>query len=108
MAIRSAELHTYRPGGSVADPQHRDCGSLVTLSVLLSPPADYSGAQFMYWRADAARGTEEVLRPALGRGDGVLFASEKRHNVTPLLTGRRRSFVLELWAGATNQHNRHR
>ena len=32
--IRSAELHTYLPGGSVADPAHRDNGSLLTLSVL--------------------------------------------------------------------------
>ena len=40
--------------------------------------------------------------------DGVLFASERRHNVTTCTGGVRRAFVLELWEGAENRHNRHR
>lgn len=48
VSVRSVELHTYRPGGSVADPQHRDSGSLLTLSVLLSEPSSYTGAKFTY------------------------------------------------------------
>ena len=39
--VRSAELHYYAAGGSVADPAHRDQGSLLTLSVLLSEPTEY-------------------------------------------------------------------
>ena len=42
-AVRSAELHYYAAGGSVADPGHRDQGSLITLSVLLSDPSEYQG-----------------------------------------------------------------
>ena len=41
--MRSAELHYYAAGGSVADPSHRDQGSLLTLSVLLSEPSEYEG-----------------------------------------------------------------
>ena len=33
---RSAELHVYQPGGGVTDPLHRDAGSLLTISMLLT------------------------------------------------------------------------
>ena len=48
------------------------------------------------------------LLEALDCCDGVLFASERRHNVTTCTGGVRRAFVLELWEGAENRHNRHR
>ena len=102
--IRSAELHTYLPGGSVADPAHRDNGSLLTLSVLLSAPSEFEGARFVMADADGG----EVAPPMEAAGDGVLFASERRHNVTTCTGGVRRAFVLELWEGAENRHNRHR
>ena len=56
--------------------------------------------------ADADGG--EVAPPMEAAGDGVLFASERRHNVTTCTGGTRRAFVLELWEGAENRHNRHR
>jgi hypothetical protein len=102
---------TIRTAGNVADPNHRDCGSLLTLSVLLSEPSAYAGAQFTYVHAaspEADKALGQTLAPCLGCGDGVLFVSEKRHNVTTLEAGKRHSFVIELWEGAPNVYNRHR
>lgn len=105
-SVRSAEYHSYGAGGSVSDPEHRDQGSLLTLTVLLSPPeeCEAGGVLHVARSADANQPLEPV---ALARGDGCLFASEKRHNVTRL-AGRRRSFVVELWEGPPNDFNRHR
>ncbi len=110
VSVRSAELHTYRPGGSVADPEHRDHGSLLTLSVLLTPPDEFEGGAFLCEQPEAASAAAEQSGPApvaLGVGDGVLFPSEKRHNVSTLTRGMRCSFVLELWEGDANRRNRH-
>ena len=98
-------------GGAVSDPQHRDHGSLLTLSVLLTSPAEFEGAALLLHGAEAPGTPEDEaadLAPPLACGDGMLFASEKRHNVTPLTEGTRRSFIIELWEGPTNRHNRHR
>ena len=114
VAIRSAELHVYQPGGGVVDPQHRDAGSLLTLSVLLTPPEAFTGGSLTLARTDRsdsagrAAVTAAVHRPELSCGDGVLFTSEKRHNVSHLQSGERRTFILELWEGGANQHNRHK
>ena len=51
---------------------------------------------------------ERRLEPQLARGDGVLFPSEMRHNVTTLVAGERRSLVIELWDGPACVYNRHR
>jgi len=85
-------------------PQHRDMGSLLTLSVLLTPPSEFQGAEFLI------RGLREeggAAASAVGVGDALLFPSEKRHNVSELREGERRSFVIELWQGAANSRNRH-
>ena len=118
--MRSAEYHRYRTGGSVADPEHRDSGSLLTLSVLLCHPDDYTGGEFTCWSAasdgpsevgarTARKGAEPTLRtPVLERGSGVLFVSEKRHNVLPVASGERRSLVIEVWDRPPNTFNRWR
>mmetsp|Transcript_25162 Transcript_25162/g.58215 ORF Transcript_25162/g.58215 Transcript_25162/m.58215 type:complete len:199 (-) Transcript_25162:56-652(-) len=108
--VRSAELHVYTTGGSVADPEHRDAGSLLTISVLLSPQAEFGGGELLLWRAangEGAVGGFAPLGEELQPGDGVLFPSEKRHNVRALTHGTRRAFIIELWAGGANEHNRH-
>ena len=66
--MRSAELHYYAAGGSVADPSHRDQGSLLTLSVLLSEPSEYEGGVLT---------TAGERRHELARGDGLCFVSEQ-------------------------------
>mmetsp|Transcript_55628 Transcript_55628/g.178470 ORF Transcript_55628/g.178470 Transcript_55628/m.178470 type:complete len:454 (-) Transcript_55628:28-1389(-) len=98
--VRSFEYHVYADGGSVLDPEHRDDGSLLTLSVLLSPPGDFEGGGFVTWQGG------QRVQHALGRGDGILFASEKRHNVETV-RGDRRALVLELWSGPRNRKSRH-
>ena len=118
--VRSAEYHAYETGGGVVDPSHRDTGSILTVSVALESPslraataADEpergasGGAFFVVGRG--ARGDEEKTTPATRRGDAVVFPSEKRHGVTPLVGvgSRRRSVVLELWEGGVTRKNRH-
>ena len=82
----------------MADPGHRDQGSLITLSVLLSDPSEYQGGVLT---------TAGGRRHELARGDGLCFVSEQRHNVSTIETGVRRSFVLEIWGGPPNTRNRH-
>lgn len=100
--VRSFEHHGYEPGGSVADPEHRDDGSLLTASVLLHRSEDCEGGVLRTWDGQAWQSHD--VRP----GDGVVFVSEKRHNVTPITAGTRRSLVMELWEGGVTRHNRHR
>jgi hypothetical protein len=99
-SVRSFEFHAYTDGGSVLDPEHRDDGSLLTLSVLLSPADDFQGGTFITYEAN------ETVEHPLEQGDGILFVSEKRHGVE-VVHGRRRALILELWAGPRNQRNRH-
>lgn len=104
-SVRSAEYHVYSSGGSVADPEHRDQGSLLTLTALLTPPeACVSGGELLM--ATSADESVPMVHVALGRGDGCVFVSEKRHNVTRV-AGARASFVVELWDGPPNTFNRH-
>lgn len=98
--VRSFEFHAYTDGGSVLDPEHRDDGSLLTLSVLLSPLEDFQGGAFITYEGD------KKMQHPLKQGDGILFVSEKRHGVE-VVHGRRRALILELWAGPRNQRNRH-
>ena len=108
--IRSIEWHVYHPGGAVSATDHRDTGSLLTLSALLTQPDEYEGARFQFPIAPQgiAGAAAAAVSPALACGDAVLFPSETRHSVSTLLKGERRSFVIELWEGPPNQHNRHR
>ena len=103
LGVRCVEFHTYRVGGGLLDADHRDVGSTLTLSVLLSPDAAaLRGGQFVTWAAD------ERTVHRLGCGDGVLFHSERAHNVQAVEAGVRHSLVVELWGGGDNQRDRHR
>ena len=106
-ALRSAEYHRYGDGGSVADLEHRDQGSLLTLTVLLSPEGECAPGSGVLSLATAAGTGAPFAECPLRRGDGCLFVSEKRHNVSTV-SGARRSFVIELWSSAApNEFNRH-
>ena len=64
------------------------------------------GGDFVTWAP-----TAEGQRPVgydLKAGDGVLFYSEKTHNVSPVTKGVRHSLVIELWRGGENVHDRSR
>jgi len=99
LKVRCVELHTYTLGGSLLNPGHRDSGSTLTISILLSEPSDFEGGEFVTWRGG---GRFPVVHDTLCRGDAVLFHSEKLHNVNIVEAGIRNSLVIELWEGGTN------
>jgi hypothetical protein len=105
LALRCVELHTYGRGGCLAMPGHRDNGSKVSMSVLLSDPKlEFDGGHFVTWgpRGDA------VTYGAQRKGDAIVFRSEKSHNVSTVTRGTRHALVLELWAQPANTHDRFR
>lgn len=98
---------------------HRDSGSSLTMSVLLSPPDSFHGGRFLTWDCGGANdGRGARLRAwtdddaptehELCRGDGILFRSEDLHNVAPVTDGLRHALVIELWAKPPNNINRYR
>ena len=99
--VRCFEYHSYQKDGSVMDHMHRDQGSLVTMSVLLSKKCD--GGVFR-----AHDGKHWVHFQDLKPGDAVIFNSEKRHGVTPLTCGTREALVMEIWDQGVNKTNRHK
>ena len=102
--VRCVEFHSYREGGGLLDPGHRDTGSTITLSVQLSQPgAAEDGGRFVTTNADGLS-TQYELAP----GDAVLFCSHMIHGVTQLCKGTRNSLVLEWWDQAANVKNRDR
>ena len=101
LSVRCIEKHTYQVGAGLMDEGHRDVGSVVTMSVLLSDPSEHDGGTFLTW--------DEAGRPVpheLGRGDAIVFNSEKVHNVSPITRGVRVALVLELWLAGPNVHDR--
>lgn len=100
--VRSFEHHGYEPGGSVMDPEHVDGGSLLTITVLLARSADCEGGILRTCTRGVWHDHVDV-EP----GDAVVFVSEKRHNVTPITAGTRKSLVMELWESGVTRRNRH-
>lgn len=102
LEVRCVELHEYQPGGALMNRDHRDSGSTLTLSLLLSDPASFEGGQFITWGTGGTRrawADADVPTPhELGQGDAILFRSEDLHNVTPLTSGERRALVVEVRA----------
>ena len=102
LAVRCVEFHSYATGGSLLVPDHRDLGSALSISVLLSDAFD--GGHFLTYD-DAGAPVAHVLK----RGDAVVFASEEVHHVAPVTRGERHALVVELWAGrGDNTHDRSR
>ena len=91
--VRCIELHTYFVGGALSTPAHRDSGSTISMSVLLSDAAACDGGKFVTWTDN------QPIKHELQLGDAILFPSERIHNVSPVLAGQRKSLVLELWTG---------
>ena len=100
--VRCIELHHYTVGGGLVTPGHRDNGSKLTMSVMLSHPHEFDGGEFVTY-ADGM-----PVHHELERGDALLFESERLHNVCPVTLGMRRSLVIELWARPENSSNRFR
>eukprot|EP00927_Polykrikos_kofoidii_P034499 TRINITY_DN29268_c0_g1_i1.p1 TRINITY_DN29268_c0_g1~~TRINITY_DN29268_c0_g1_i1.p1 ORF type:complete len:252 (+),score=44.67 TRINITY_DN29268_c0_g1_i1:162-917(+) len=94
LCIRVVELWEYEPGGGLPDDKHYDAGSIITIVCLVNHSTDFTGGVFRTLESDN-RQEEHHLE----RGDAVCFVSHKYHNITPLITGRRISLVMELWQG---------
>ena len=99
--VRCIELHTYVVGGALTMPAHRDSGSTISMSVLLSDAKTCDGGKFVTW-SDKRHPVEHELQ----RGDAILFPSERIHNVSPVLAGQRKSLVFELWTGPSLERGR--
>ena len=94
--IRCIELHTYKEGGGLFLPRHRDNDSVLTLSCRVSEDGAFGGGRFVTYD----RGAPVAHR--LDQGSAVLFPSEKLHNIERVESGTRESLVIELWEGGTN------
>lgn len=103
LQIRCAEYHSYGPGGGLLQPGHRDDGSALTMSVLVSEPnVAFGGGEFVTWSEDGRPVAHDDMRC----GDAVLFHSCVAHNVAQVSHGLRQSLVIELWARDANVENR--
>jgi len=89
--VRTVELHHYAAGGGLVTPGHRDCGSDMTLSVLLSDTDDVEGGDFVTYREGVP------VAHKMRRGDAILFSSMALHNIGTVTAGLRQSLVVELW-----------
>eukprot|EP00440_Ansanella_granifera_P073067 gb/GFBE01079287.1/.p1 GENE.gb/GFBE01079287.1/~~gb/GFBE01079287.1/.p1 ORF type:complete len:231 (+),score=60.93 gb/GFBE01079287.1/:1-693(+) len=94
LSIRVVELWEYEVGGGLVDDHHFDAGSIVTIVCLLNDDKDFTGGVF---RTFEASGEHEEHH--LSCGDVICFVSHKYHNITPVLSGQRKSLVVELWQG---------
>ena len=101
---RVAEYHTMRSalggrptGGGLRTLKHVDQGSLVTIDILLSDPAEIEGGVLQTLEADGA-----LLPHAWEQGDALVFLSHKYHCVSELTGGTRQVMVCEFWEGTEN------
>lgn len=89
--VRCIELHHYSAGGGLLTPGHRDTGSALTISVLLSDPDTVTGGDFVTYNEGMP------VAHLMARGDAILFNSESLHNISSVNSGLRQSLVVELW-----------
>lgn len=87
-------------GGGLLAAGHRDHDSVLSMSVLLSDPSALVGGEFVTWS------DRLPVAHKLRQGDAVLFHSCRAHNVAQVVCGVRRSLVIEVWRGETNEKNR--
>ena len=118
LAVRVVELHSYTPGDGLMVDGHRDQGSILTMSVLLSDASDFTGGTFTTAGrgddggdesdgGDGGGGGSTHVPHHVEKGGAILFHSEKMHNVAPVTRGVRHSLVIELWLGPPNKRDRH-
>ena len=101
--VRCIELHLYTTGGGLTDPGHYDQGSVLTLSVQLSPQAPGENGGRFLTTDGAGVATVHELAP----GDAIVLCSSMLHNVSTLANGHvRNSLIIELWEGRTNRTDR--
>jgi predicted 2-oxoglutarate/Fe(II)-dependent dioxygenase YbiX len=87
LGLRSAEFLVYNKTGRLGT--HVDRDSIFTISVALSDGNDYEGGYFHLY-------SDQALFK-VPRLSAVVFFSESDHGITPVDSGNRQVFVVELW-----------
>lgn len=96
--LRVVEYHEYTAGGKLLDPEHCDHGSLVTIDVMLSDHAAFTGGELCVTEGgDGSAG--DMVPQRFEQGDALVFVSHKRHCVQAVESGRRCVLVAEFWNG---------
>ena len=95
--MRCVEYHTVQTGGALADKNHYDWGSLLTLDIMLSSSNEFQGGGF-YCTDEAGEEQKQPFGDG-SPGDAIIFCSHKKHHVLPVESGRRRVVVIEFWQG---------
>lgn len=93
--VRVAEYHEMYKQGGLRDPKHYDCGSLITIDIMMQEADE--GAVFQ--TLECIDGKEELRQHAFQNGDALVFVSHKYHCVSPLTAGVRKVLVVEFWNG---------
>jgi hypothetical protein len=120
LSVRVVELWEYDVGGGLVDRFHNDVDSVVTLVALLSDSSEFEGGVFRTYDPaggnhggngdGGVQGDREGdgmhTRHPMEQGDVICFVSHKYHNITPVISGQRRSLVFELWMGDTEHRGR--
>lgn len=92
LSIRVVEHWEYSTGGKLDDPNHFDAGSIVTVVCLLNDC--FEGGVFQTYESDG-----KMLQHSMSIGDSICFVSHKLHNVAEVVSGTRKSLVMEMWEG---------
>lgn len=93
--VRVAEYHEMYKGESLRNNKHYDCGSLITVDIMLHEANE--GAQLQ--TLELIDGEEKLKQHPFRNGDALVFVSHKYHCVSPLIEGIRRVLVVEFWNG---------
>ena len=101
LSIRVIEYWKYNVNGGLVDPYHLDTDSVLTIVCLLANEDEYTGGIF---RTNEMNDID--LEHDMCVGDVICFISHKYHNITPLISGCRKSLVMELWQGGVGHEGR--
>lgn len=87
LGIRTAEFLRYSTKGKLG--LHQDDGSVYSISMALSDPADFDGGYFQLTNGEALFKAQRL--------SALVFFSESTHAITDVLRGERKVFVAEFW-----------
>ena len=90
LGIRTSEHLSYKGWRSLE--AHKDVGSIYTTMIAIAEPVDYDGGEFFVQNKFF---DPTDIKP--NRLSAVVFLSDTTHGVRPIVAGRRKTFVTELW-----------
>ena len=92
--------------GDVEIGWHSDFMSVMTVSVMLSPPRSFTGGVFQTRRLGSEDESAPVQNYTLNQGDVTVWKSWDRHRVAPLVAGHRHVFVVQFWTAPAHVDKR--